>query len=231
HDYLRLLYARAGTPHCPEHGLPLTAQTVSQMVDAVLALPEDTRLMLLAPLARQKKGEFTELLAQMQAMGYVRFRIDGQTYDAEGLPALKKTEKHDIDVVIDRLKVRPDARQRLAESVEAVLRVGGSEGAGRVLALEMDSGHEHLWSSRFACPVCSYALAELEPRLFSFNSPSGACPACDGIGQQEVFDPARIVAHPELSLAGGAVRGWDRRNGYYFAMIESLAAHYGFDVD
>jgi len=231
HDYLRLLFARAGTPHCPEHGLPLTAQTVSQMVDAVLALPEDTRLMLLAPVARQKKGEFTELLAQMQAMGYVRFRIDGQTYDAEGLPALKKTEKHDIDVVIDRLKVRPDARQRLAESIEAVLRVGDAEGAGRVLALEMDSGHEHLWSSRFACPVCSYALAELEPRLFSFNSPSGACPACDGIGQQEVFDPARIVAHPELSLAGGAVRGWDRRNGYYFAMIESLAAHYGFDVD
>jgi len=231
HDYLRLLFARAGTPYCPEHGLPLTAQTVSQMVDAVLALPEDTRLMLLAPLARQKKGEFTEQLAQMQQLGYVRFRIDGQTYDAESLPALKKTEKHDIDVVIDRLKVRPDARQRLAESVEAVLRVGGAEGAGRVLALEMDSGHEHLWSSRFACPVCNYALPELEPRLFSFNSPSGACPTCDGIGQLEVFDPERIVAHPELSLAGGAVRGWDRRNGYYFAMIESLARHYGFDVE
>ncbi|WP_313071456.1 excinuclease ABC subunit UvrA [Melaminivora sp.] len=230
HDYLRLLYARAGTPYCPEHGLPLTAQTVSQMVDAVLALPPDTRLMLLAPLAREKKGEFTEVLAQMQQLGYVRFRIDGQIVEAENLPPLKKTEKHDIDVVIDRLKVRPDARQRLAESVEAVLRVGGSEGAGRVLALEMDSGHEHLFSSRFACPVCSYALAELQPRLFSFNSPSGACPRCEGIGEVEVFDPARIVAHPELSLAGGAVRGWDRRNSTYFAMLESLAAHYGFDV-
>ncbi|UHJ64897.1 excinuclease ABC subunit UvrA [Melaminivora jejuensis] len=230
HDYLRLLYARAGTPYCPEHGLPLSAQTVSQMVDAVLALPPDTRLVLLAPLARQKKGEFTEVLAQMQQLGYVRFRIDGQIVEAENLPPLKKTEKHDIDVVIDRLKVRPDARQRLAESIEAVLRVGAAEGAGRVLALEMDSGAEHLFSSRFACPVCSYALAELEPRLFSFNSPSGACPRCDGIGEVEVFDPARIVAHPELSLAGGAIRGWDRRNAHYFAMIESLAAHYGFDA-
>ena len=231
HDYLRLLFARAGTPHCPEHGLPLAAQTVSQMVDMVLALPPETRLMLLAPLARQKKGEFTELLAQMQALGYVRFRIDGQICEADNLPSLKKTEKHDIDVVIDRLKVRPDARQRLAESMEAVLRVGGQEGAGRVLALEMDSGQEHLFSSRFACPVCSYALAELEPRLFSFNSPSGACPACDGIGQQEIFDPARIVAFPSLSLASGAIKGWDRRNGYYFAMLQSLAAHYGFDVE
>ncbi|PWW46872.1 excinuclease ABC subunit A [Melaminivora alkalimesophila] len=231
HDYLRLLFARAGTPHCPEHGLPLSAQTVSQMVDAVLALPEDTRLMLLAPVARQKKGEFSELLEQMQQLGYVRFRIDGQTYEAENLPPLKKTEKHDIDVVIDRLRVRPDARQRLAESIEAVLRVGGAEGAGRVLALEMDTGVEHLWSSRFACPVCSYALAELEPRLFSFNAPAGACPACDGIGEQEVFDVARVVAFPSLSLAGGAIRGWDRRNSSYFALLESLAAHYGFDVE
>ncbi len=231
HDYLRLLFARAGTPHCPEHGLPLSAQTVSQMVDAVLALPEDTRLMLLAPVARQKKGEFSELLEQMQQLGYVRFRIDGQTYEAENLPQLKKTEKHDIDVVIDRLRVRPDARQRLAESIEAVLRVGGAEGAGRVLALEMDTGVEHLWSSRFACPVCSYALAELEPRLFSFNAPAGACPACDGIGEQEVFDVARVVAFPSLSLAGGAIRGWDRRNSSYFALLESLAAHYGFDVE
>ena len=231
HDYLRLLFARAGTPHCPEHGLPLSAQTVSQMVDAVLALPEDTRLMLLAPVARQKKGEFSELLEQMQQLGYVRFRIDGQTYEAENLPPLKKTEKHDIDVVIDRLRVRPDARQRLAESIEAVLRVGGAEGAGRVLALEMDTGVEHLWSSRFACPVCSYALAELEPRLFSFNAPAGACPACDGIGEQEVFDVARVVAFPSLSLAGGAIRGWDRRNSSYFALLESLAAHYSFDVE
>src|SRR5574343_135466 len=231
HDYLRLLFARAGTPYCPDHGLPLQAQTVSQMVDAVLALPEGTRLMVLAPVARGKKGEFTELFAQMQALGYVRFRVDGQTYEHENLPALKKTEKHDIDVVIDRVKVRPDLQQRLAESFEAALRVGATEGHGRVLALEMDSGQEHLFSSRFACPVCSYALGELEPRLFSFNSPQGACPSCDGIGQQEVFDPARVVAFPSLSLASGAIKGWDRRNAYYFAMLESLGAHSGFDVE
>ena len=231
HDYLRLLYARAGTPFCPDHGLPLAAQTVSQMVDAVLALPEETRLMVLAPVAREKKGEFTELFAQMQALGYVRFRVDGQIYEHENLPALKKTEKHNIDVVIDRVKVRPDLQQRLAESIEAALRVGGSEGNGRVLALEMDTGHEHLFSAKFACPVCSYSLAELEPRLFSFNSPMGACPACDGIGQREVFDPARVVAFPSLSLASGAIKGWDRRNGYYFAMLESLAKHYAFDIE
>ncbi len=233
HDYLRLLYARAGTPYCPDHGLPLAAQTVSQMVDAVLALPEDARIMLLAPLARGKKGEFTELLAQMQALGYVRFRIDGQVVEAQDLPALKKTEKHDIDVVIDRLRVRGDAQQRLAESVEAALRVGASAGEthGRVLALEMDSGTEHAFSAKFSCPACNYSLPELEPRLFSFNSPMGACPACDGLGHSEVFDPARVVAFPTLSLASGAIKGWDRRNAYYFAMLQSLAAHYGFDVD
>ncbi|WP_240515692.1 excinuclease ABC subunit UvrA [Acidovorax kalamii] len=231
HDYLRLLYARAGTPFCPDHGLPLAAQTVSQMVDAVLALPEDTKLMILAPVAREKKGEFTELFAQMQALGYIRFRVDGKIYEHESLPALKKTEKHDIDVVIDRVKVRADLQQRLAESIEAALRVGGHDGNGRVLALEMDTGQEHLFSSKFACPVCSYSLAELEPRLFSFNSPMGACPACDGIGQREVFDAARVVAFPTLSLASGAIKGWDRRNGYYFAMLESLARHYGFDVE
>mgnify|MGYP001964554568 FL=1 len=231
HDYLRLLYARAGTPFCPDHGLPLAAQTVSQMVDAVLALPEDTKLMVLAPVAREKKGEFTELFAQMQALGYIRFRVDGQIYEHESLPQLKKTEKHDIDVVIDRVKVRADLQQRLAESIEAALRVGGHEGHGRVLALEMDTGQEHLFSSKFACPVCSYSLAELEPRLFSFNSPMGACPACDGIGQREVFDPVRVVAFPTLSLASGAIKGWDRRNGYYFAMLESLAKHYAFDIE
>ncbi len=231
HDYLRLLYARAGTPFCPDHGLPLAAQTVSQMVDAVLALPEDTKLMILAPVAREKKGEFTELFAQMQALGYIRFRVDGQIYEHEALPQLKKTEKHDIDVVIDRVKVRADLQQRLAESIEAALRVGGHEGNGRVLALEMDTGQEHLFSSKFACPVCSYSLAELEPRLFSFNSPMGACPACDGIGQREVFDPVRVVAFPSLSLASGAIKGWDRRNGYYFAMLESLAKHYAFDIE
>ena len=231
YDYLRLLYARAGTPYCPDHGQPLSSQTVSQMVDAVLALPEDSRIMLLAPVARQKKGEFNELFTQMQALGYVRFRVDANVYEFENLPQLKKTEKHDIDVVIDRLKVRPDAKQRLAESIEAVLRVGGAEGNGRVLVLEMESGREHMFSSRFACPVCSYSLAELEPRLFSFNSPTGACPACDGIGQQEVFDADRVVAFPSLSLASGAIKGWDRRNGYYFAMLESLARHYRFDVE
>jgi len=231
HDYLRLLYARAGTPHCPDHHLPLQAQTVSQMVDAVLQLPEDTKLMVLAPMAREKKGEFTELFAQMQARGYVRFRIDGAVYAHEDLPALKKTEKHTIDVVVDRVKVRPDLQQRLAESLEAALLVGGPDAGGRVLALEMDSGTEHLFSSQFACPVCSYALPALEPRLFSFNSPLGACPSCDGLGQTDVFDPARVVAFPTLSLASGAIKGWDRRNAYYFAMLESLAKHYAFDID
>ena len=197
----------------------------------MLALPEDTKLMVLAPVAREKKGEFTELFAQMQALGYIRFRVDGQIYEHESLPQLKKTEKHDIDVVIDRVKVRADLQQRLAESIEAALRVGGHEGHGRVLALEMDTGQEHLFSSKFACPVCSYSLAELEPRLFSFNSPMGACPACDGIGQREVFDPVRVVAFPTLSLASGAIKGWDRRNGYYFAMLESLAKHYAFDIE
>ncbi|MCB1988170.1 MAG: excinuclease ABC subunit UvrA, partial [Burkholderiaceae bacterium] len=196
-----------------------------------LALPEDTRLMLLAPVAREKKGEFTELFAEMQARGYVRFRVDGQIYEHGDLPALKKTEKHNIDVVIDRVKVRHDLQQRLAESFEAALRVGGQDASGRVLALEMDTGQEHLFSAKFACPVCSYSLGELEPRLFSFNSPLGACPACDGLGQREVFDAARVVAFPSLSLASGAIKGWDRRNGYYFAMLESLARHYGFDVE
>jgi excinuclease ABC subunit A len=259
HDYLRLLYARAGTPHCPEHDLPLAAQSVAQMVDTVLALPEGTRLMILAPVAREKKGEFTELFADMQAQGYVRFRLNGQVVEAEALPALKKTEKHNIDVVIDRIKVRSveeegrmvagppqdqthplggageardggkvhPQRQRLAESFEAALRLAD----GKAIALEMDGGAEHGFSARFACPVCSYTVGELEPRLFSFNSPMGACPTCDGLGHTEVFDPARVVAFPTLSLASGAIKSWDRRNGYYFAMIESLAAHYAFDAE
>ncbi|MGE8320408.1 MAG: excinuclease ABC subunit UvrA [Comamonas sp.] len=231
HDYLRLLYARAGTPHCPDHDLPLAAQTVSQMVDAILALPEDTKLMILAPVARGKKGEFVELFAQMQAQGYVRFRVDGQMHEHEHLPPLAKNDKHDIDVVIDRVKVRPGLQQRLAESIEAALRVGGHDGNGRVLAVEMDGGREHLYSSKFSCPVCSYALPELEPRLFSFNSPQGACPACDGLGVHEVFDVDRVVAFPTLSLASGAIKGWDRRNGYYFAMLESLGRHYRFDIE
>ncbi len=237
HDYLRLLYARAGTPFCPDHQLPLQAQTVSQMVDAVLALPLDTRLMILAPLARGKKGEFQDVIASLQAQGYVRFRVNGQAFEFDELPALKKTEKHDLDVVIDRIKVRPDLKQRLAESFEAALRVGG----GRAIAVEIDSNKpnndgaqspiEHLFNAKFSCPVCSYSIGELEPRLFSFNSPQGACPACDGLGMQEFFDPARVVAFPTLSLASGAIKGWDRRNGYYFALLESLARHYRFDIE
>jgi excinuclease ABC subunit A len=238
HDYLRLLYARAGTPYCPDHHLPLRAQSVSQMVDAVLALPEDTRLMVLAPVVRDRKGEFTELFADMQSQGYVRFRVDGAAYEAADVPKLKKTEKHDIDVVIDRIKVRPGLEQRLAESFEAALRIAD----GRAMALEMDSrelatagapspAREHLFSSKFACPVCSYSLSELEPRLFSFNSPVGACPTCDGLGHTTVFDADRVVAFPTLSLASGAVKGWDRRNGYTFSLLESVARHYRFDID
>ncbi|PAT34306.1 excinuclease ABC subunit UvrA [Vandammella animalimorsus] len=230
-DYLRLLYARAGTPHCPEHGVALASQTISQMVDGVLALPEGTRLMILAPVARSRKGEFSDLFEAMQARGYVRFRVDGQVVTDEELPELKKNDRHDIDVVVDRLKVRPDMRQRLAESFEAALALGGANASGRVIALEMDSGAEHGFSAKFACPQCDYTLAELEPRLFSFNSPMGACPACDGLGQQELFDPARIVAFPTLSLGAGAIKGWDRRNGYYFGLLKSLGAHYGFDAD
>ena len=227
HDYLRLLFARAGTPYCPEHNLALQSQTVSQMVDAVLALPEDTKLMILAPLAREKKGEFLDVFASMQAQGYVRFRVDGQAYEFDNLPKLKKTEKHDIDVVIDRLKVREDLKQRLAESFEAALKLAD----GRAIAQEMDTGVEHLFNAKFSCPVCTYSISELEPRLFSFNSPVGACQTCDGLGHMEFFDPARVVAFPTLSLASGAIKSWDRRNGYYFALLESLAKHYKFDIE
>ena len=187
--------------------------------------------MVLAPVVRDRKGEFTELFADMLAQGYVRFRVDGQTVESTDLPKLKKTEKHDIDVVIDRVKVSGDPAaglaQRLAESFEAALRIA----EGRALALEMDSGGEHLFSSRFACPICSYSLSELEPRLFSFNSPVGACTSCDGLGSVTVFDPERVVGFPTLSLASGAVKGWDRRNAYTFSLLESVARHYGFDID
>ena len=226
HDYLRLLFARAGTPYCPDHALALEAQSVGQMVDAVLSLPEDTKLMVLSPVVRDRKGEFTELFADMQARGYVRFRVDGSVVEASDLPKLKKAEKHNIDVVIDRLKARAEMKQRLAESFEAALRAAD----GRAIALEIDSGKEHLFSSKFACPICSYALPELEPRLFSFNAPMGACPHCDGLGQQTVFDPERVVAFPTLSLASGAVKGWDQRNAYTFSILESIAAHCAFDI-
>jgi excinuclease ABC subunit A len=227
HDYLRLLYARAGTPFCPNHDIPLQSQTVSQMVDAVLALPADTRLMVLAPVARDRKGEFTELFAEMQGQGYVRFRVAGQVVEFDDLPKLKKAEKHDIDVVIDRVKVKPEIQQRLAESFEAALRLAD----GRALAVVMDTGEEHWFNAKFACPICNHSIAELEPRLFSFNSPVGACPSCDGLGTREFFDPMRVVAFPELSLAGGAIKGWDRRNAYYFSFVESLAKHYKFNPD
>ncbi len=227
HDYLRLLYARAGTPHCPDHDQPLQAQSVSQMVDAVLALPEDTKIMILAPVAREKKGEFVDLFAQMQAKGYVRFRVDGVVVDADALPELKKNEKHDIDVVVDRLKVRADLKQRLAESFEAALRLADH----RAIAMEMDTGESYLFSALYACPACTYSLSELEPRLFSFNSPVGACPSCGGLGHTDVFDRNRVVAFPSLSLASGAIKGWDRRNEHSFSILESLAAHYGFDID
>ncbi|PMS21223.1 excinuclease ABC subunit UvrA [Trinickia dabaoshanensis] len=237
HDYLRLLYARVGTPYCPEHEIALEAQSVSQMVDAALALPEETKLMILAPVVANRKGEHAELFEQMQAQGFIRFRIrsgggaanegTAQIYDIDSLPKLKKNDKHSIDVVVDRLKVRPDMKQRLAESFETALRLAD----GRAIALEMDTGEAHLFSSKFACPICSYSLPELEPRLFSFNNPMGACPDCDGLGQITFFDPKRVVAHPTLSLAAGAVKGWDRRNQFYFQMLQSLAAYYEFDID
>jgi excinuclease ABC subunit A len=226
HDYLRLLYARAGTPHCPDHDLPLEAMSITQMVDYVLALPADTKLMILAPVVANRKGEQVELFAELRAQGFVRLRIDGKVYDIDELPKLAKTQKHTVDVVVDRLKISTDMRQRLAESFETALR----HAEGRTIAVEMDSGREHLFSAKFACPVCSYSLQELEPRLFSFNNPMGACPKCDGLGNIQFFDPSRIVVHPNLSLASGAVKGWDKRNQFYFQMIESLAAHYGFDV-
>ncbi|CAG2139613.1 UvrABC system protein A [Cupriavidus yeoncheonensis] len=237
HDYLRLLYARAGTPYCPDHNLPLQAQSVAQMVDAALALPEDTKLMILAPVVADRKGEHSDLFDTMQAQGFVRFRIrsgggttheaEARVYEVDALPKLKKTEKHTIEVVVDRVKVRPDIKQRLAESFETALRLAD----GRALALELDTGKVHMFSSRFACPICSYSLQELEPRLFSFNNPMGACPSCDGLGQITFFDPKRVVAFPNLSLASGAIKGWDRRNQFYFQMLQSLAAYYDFDTE
>ncbi|WP_197341049.1 excinuclease ABC subunit UvrA [Ralstonia solanacearum] len=237
HDYLRLLYARAGTPYCPEHGQPLEAQSVSQMVDAALALPADTKLMILAPVVVNRKGEHVDLFEAMQAQGFVRFRVrsgggaaheaQAKVYEVDTLPKLKKNDKHTIDVVVDRVKVNPELKQRLAESFETALRLAD----GRAVALEMDTGKEHVFSSKFACPICAYSLQELEPRLFSFNNPMGACPHCDGLGQITFFDPKRVVAFPNLSLASGAIKGWDRRNQFYFQMLQSLAAFYDFDTD
>ena len=227
HDYLRLLYARAGTPYCPEHGLALQAQTVAQMIDQLAQLPEDSRLMVLAPVVAGRKGEQADLLEELRAQGFTRVRIDGAVHDLDSAPRLKKNLKHSVDVVIDRLRMRADARQRLAESLETALR----HADGKAVVAEVDAKKEHLFSAKFSCPKCDYALPELEPRIFSFNNPMGACPRCDGLGTIEFFDPKRIVAHPNLSLASGAIRGWDRRNHFYYSMLQSLAKHYGFDIE
>ena len=227
HDYLRLLYARVGTPYCPTHGLELSAQSVSQMVDSVLEWAAETRLAILAPLSRSRKGGFEDECASLQAQGFVRVRVDGEMYDLDSLPELNKNEKHDVDVVIDRLRIKPESKQRLAESFETAIGLA----QGRVLALNMDTGEEHLFSSRYACPVCSHSLPELEPRLFSFNNPVGACPSCDGLGHVGFFDPKRVVAFPELSLGSGAISGWDKRNAFTFSMLTSLSTHYEFDIE
>ncbi len=227
HDYLRLLFARVGTPYCPSHGQPLAAQNVSQMVDSVLAWPAERRLAILAPMVRDRKGSFEDECASLQAQGFVRVRVNGQMLDLDSMPELNKNEKHDIDVVIDRLRIKPESKQRLAESFETALTLA----QGRVVALDMDTNQEHLFSSRYACPVCSHSLPELEPRLFSFNNPVGACAGCDGLGHVGFFDPKRVVAFPELSLGSGAIRGWDKRNAFTFSMLSSLATHYEFDIE
>ncbi len=228
HDYLRLLYARVGDPYCPDHPEQrLASMTISQMVDATLALPAETKLAILAPVVSNRKGEHAELLVELRAQGFVRVRVDGKVHEIDAVPKLAKTTKHTVEVVVDRLKVSPEFKQRLAESFETALR----HGDGRAIAVEMDTGREHLYSSKFACPICNYSLAELEPRLFSFNNPAGACPRCDGLGSISFFDPKRVVAFPQLSLASGAIKGWDRRNQFYFQMLQSLAKHAGFDLE
>ncbi|MGC2457958.1 MAG: excinuclease ABC subunit UvrA [Gallionellaceae bacterium] len=227
HDYLRLLFARAGDPYCPQHDLVLQAQSVGQMVDHVLALPQDTKVMILSPLVVERKGEQLDLFDELRAQGFVRLRVNGTVYEMDKLPKLAKNKKHTVEIVVDRLKVSMEAKQRLAESFETALR----HADGRALAVEMDGGKEHLFSAKFACPICNYSLPELEPRLFSFNNPMGACPKCDGLGNISFFDPKRIVAFPTLSLSSGAIKGWDRRNQFYFQMLNSLAKHYDFELD
>ena len=228
YDYLRLLYARAGVPRCPTHHVDLQVQTVSQMVDQVLSLPEGSKLMLLAPVVRDRKGEHVQLFESLRAQGYLRVRVNGTVYDLDAPPTLELRKKHNIDVVIDRFKVRDDMQLRLAESFETALKL--ANGIARVVWMEGE-GDELVFSANYACPHCGWALAELEPRLFSFNAPAGACPTCDGLGVEQFFDPQRVVANPSMSLAGGAVRGWDRRNAYYFQMLTSLAEHFSFDVE
>ncbi|MDD8060219.1 excinuclease ABC subunit UvrA [Shewanella metallivivens] len=229
YDYLRLLFARVGEPRCPTHNLPLSAQTVSQMVDKVLAMPQDSRQMLLAPVVNDRKGEHVKLLESLSAQGYIRARIDGEVCDLTDPPTLDLHVKHTIEVVVDRFKVRDDIKQRLAESFETALELSG--GIAKIASMDDSTTEELVFSANFACPHCGYSMAELEPRIFSFNNPAGACQTCDGLGVQQFFDPERVITNDELSLAGGAVRGWDRRNFYYFQMLSSLAEHYKFDVE
>ncbi|MDX1635736.1 MAG: excinuclease ABC subunit UvrA, partial [Marinobacter sp.] len=228
YDYLRLLFARAGEPRCPDHGQPLEAQTVSQMVDQVLAMPEDSKLMILAPVIRDRKGEHLNVVDTMRSQGFIRLRVDGTVYDIDDVPALDKKRKHQIDVVVDRFKVKPGLEQRLAESFETALELAD----GIALVAPMDSdGEEQTFSARYSCTQCGYALSELEPKLFSFNNPAGACPTCDGLGVRQFFDPEKVIQHPEATLAEGAIRGWDRRSVYYFQLLNSVAEHYGVDMD
>jgi excinuclease ABC subunit A len=227
HDYLRLLFARAGDPYCPQHDLVLQAQSVGQMVDHVLQLPEGTKIMILSPLVVERKGEQLDLFDELRAQGFTRLRINGKVYEMDALPTLQKTKKHTVEIVVDRLKVSAEAKQRLAESFETALR----HADGRAIAVEMDTAKEHMFSAKFSCPICNYSLPELEPRLFSFNNPMGACPKCDGLGNISFFDPKRIVAFPTLSLSSGAIKGWDRRNQFYHQLLAGLAKHYNFDIE
>ncbi|QDD02137.1 excinuclease ABC subunit UvrA [Candidatus Methylopumilus planktonicus] len=227
HDYLRLLYARAGEPECPTHAHTLESQTVSEMVDTLLALPNDTKIMLLAPIVNSRKGEQQDLFEDLKAQGFIRLRIDGEIYEIDALPKLTKTKKHQVDVVVDRIKINPEIKQRMTESTETALRLAD----GKMIAIEMDTNKSHLFSAKFACPLCDYSLEELEPRIFSFNNPMGACPECDGLGNINFFDPKRVVAFPHLSLASGAIKGWDKRNQFYFQLLQSLSEHYKFDLE
>ena len=228
YDYLRLLFARAGTPECPDHRVKLEAQTVSQMVDDVLSLPTGSKIMLLAPVIKERKGEHLKLFDKLKQEGFVRVRVDGEVYDLDEVPLLKKTLKHSIDVVIDRFKVREDLKQRIADSFETALRL--AEGIASIGFLDGDQP-DRLFSANYACPACGYSISELEPRMFSFNNPAGACADCDGLGMKQYFDQERIVQHPDASLSEGAIRGWDKRSIYYFQLLTSLAAHFGFDID
>lgn len=229
YDYLRLLYARVGEPRCPDHDEPLAAQTVSEMVDHILSIKEDTRLLLLAPLVRGRKGEHVHLFEQLRSKGFIRARIDGTVYELDEVPKLEKNKKHTIEVVVDRIKVKPDIQLRLAESLETTL--GLSEGLAVISYMNDKDTPDQVFSARFACPVCNYSINELEPRIFSFNNPTGACPSCDGLGVRQFFDVDRVVQHPEASVSEGAIRGWDRRNLFYYNMLTSLADHYNFDID